>query len=132
MQSTRRMRLQSVIQEELSQQISRELKDTRIPRLTVSSVEVSQDGSSAIVFIAVLGRSLGGVEGTESTHDESVSKTEIKECLKGLTSASGVLRRHLAKVLTIRHVPELTFKEDRGFENAIRVNDLLKKISPGP
>jgi len=53
----------------------------------------------------------------------------MQDCLEGLTSASGYLRRHLARILNIRFIPTLVFREDRGFENAIRVNELLKKIS---
>lgn len=131
MQSTRRLRLQSVIQEELSLKISREVKDPRIPPLTVTSVEVTPDASVATVFVALLGAGLSAPE-SESPASEEAANLKIKECLKGLASASGLLRRHLAKILNIRHVPELTFREDRGFENAIRVNELLKKISENP
>jgi len=56
----------------------------------------------------------------------------MRDCLEGLQSAAGFLRRHLATVLTVRHIPNLIFKEDRGFENANRVNELLKKISESP
>ena len=131
MQSNRRMRLQSVIQEELSLKISREVKDPRVPPLTVTSVEVSHDGSSATIFVAILGGAFGGVEGATPL-SEQASQAKVKECLQGLGSASGLLRRHLARVLTIRHVPELIFKEDRGYENAIRVSELLKKIAENP
>lgn len=95
--------------------VSRELKDPRIPPLTFTAVEVSQDGSQAVVYVSILG---GGA-----------STDQMKECLEGLKSSSGFLRRHLASVLTIRHVPQLLFKEDRGIENASRVYTLLKTIS---
>ena len=52
----------------------------------------------------------------------------MKECLDGLASASGFLRRHLARVLEIRHIPSLVFREDRGFENAQRVHELLRTL----
>lgn len=122
MQETRRMRLQSVIQEELSLVVPRELKDPRIPAVTFTAVEVSQDGGQATVFVSILG-------GTQEGESEENSKIKMKNCLEGLTSASGFLRRHMAKVLNVRHIPTLIFKEDRGFENAIRVHELLKKIS---
>lgn len=116
MQETRRQRLQSVILEELSTVVPREVKDPRVGSVTFTSCQVAQDGSHATVFVSILG-------GTE------VGSKEMKDCLEGLTSASGYLRRHLAKILSLRHVPTLAFKEDRGFENTLRVNELLKKIS---
>lgn len=121
MQSTRRMRLESVIQQELSVVVSRELKDPRVPAVTFTSVELTEDGSQATVFVTLLG---GFIK-----EDNEDSKNKIKDCIKGLTSASGFLRKHLARVLTVKHIPNLIFKEDKGLENVIRVQELLKKIS---
>jgi ribosome-binding factor A len=52
----------------------------------------------------------------------------MKDCIDGLTSAAGFLRRHLASVLNTRNVPTLVFREDKGLENANRVYELLKEI----
>src|SRR6185295_18932974 len=120
MQATRRMRLQAVIQEELSQVVAREVKDPRIPPVTFTAVEVSQDGSQATIFVAILGGAQGGHDGAPPLSEEG-AKLRMKDCIDGLTSASGFLRRHLAKVLNVRYIPTLSFREDRGFENATRV-----------
>lgn len=122
MNETRRARLEAVILEELSMVIAREVKDPRVPPLTITSVKVTQDGSQATVMITLLGKSLGG----ES--DSPAHQKEMRECLEGLSSASGYLRRHLAQALTVRHIPSLIFKEDRGLDNVLRVNELLKEI----
>ena len=122
------MRLQSVIQEELSQIVPRELKDPRIPLVTFTAVEVTPDGSQATVFVAILGGARGGHDGTVTLSD-AAAKARMKNCIAGLTSAAGFLRRHLAKILTVRHIPNLIFREDDGFENAIRVQELLKQIN---
>lgn len=92
----------------------RELKDPRIPSVTITQVDVVDDGSFATIYVTILG---GAKE-----------EDEMRECLAGLTSSAGYLRRHLAKILTIRHIPALAFKEDKGLENAARVFELLKKI----
>jgi ribosome-binding factor A len=128
MQATRRLRLQAVIQEELSQVVPREVKDPRVPPVTFTAVEVAQDGSHAVIFVSIFGGAQGGHDGAPPLSDEG-AKLRMQDCLDGLASASGFLRRHLARVLNVRHVPTLAFKEDRGFENAIRVHDLLKKMS---
>lgn len=122
MQSTRRARLEAVLQKELSLFISRELKDPRVPPITITAVEVTQDGSHATVFITIMGASLAL---------ESEKKAiQMKKCLEGLGSSAGFLRRHLGNILNVRHIPDLTFKEDRGLDNATRVYELLKQISP--
>ncbi len=117
MNETRKARLASVIQQELSM-VVRTLKDPRISWVTFTRVEVVDDGSQATVFLTLL----GGNEDRE----------KVKDCLDGLKSSAGFLRRHLAKILTIRHIPTLIFKEDRGLDNVLRVNELLKQIQSTP
>ena len=119
MDSTRIARLQQLVLEELSVRISREVKDPRVPLLTITRVELTPDAGQATIFITMLGE-------TETESPEY--KERIKGCLEGLLSASGFLRRSLSKVLTIRQMPTLVFKEDRGLTNTLRVNELLKQI----
>lgn len=126
MQETRRQRLQAVIKEELSIVVPREVKDPRVPSITFTSVEVTPDGSHATVFVSLLGSTNVDKSDPKAVQE---SQQRTKDCLEGLQSASGFLRRHMAKILTVRHIPTLAFKEDRGFENTIRVHELLKKIS---
>lgn len=131
MQATRRARLQAVIQQELSL-VVRDIKDPRVKPLTFTGVEVSPDAGMATVFVTLLG---GMVLDPETSDDErekaeQVHKRQMRECLDGLTSAKGFLRRHLAGILQLRTVPELTFREDKGLDNASRVHELLKQIGP--
>lgn len=128
MDSIRRARLAAVIQEELSIVIPKEVKDPRVPALTITSVQVTQDGSQATVFIAILGGTQEGPDGQPLVSEEE-QRARTKDCLDGLISASGFLRRYIAKAVTARHIPQLIFKEDRGLENTLRVHELLKKIS---
>jgi ribosome-binding factor A len=122
MQATRRARLGAVIQEELSVVI-RGLKDPRVEPLTVTAVELTPDAGLATIFVQILGGRHSDDENAEKEY-----RRKMRETLQGLASASGFLRRHLASVLTVRHIPQLVFKEDKGLENASRVYDLLKKI----
>jgi ribosome-binding factor A len=86
-------------------------------------VEVADDGSQATIYVMILGKN-------GSLGDPS-DRAAIKECLEGLKSASGYLRRHLAKILTVRHIPNLIFKEDKGLANVTRVHELLKQVERG-
>src|SRR5205085_2756619 len=87
-----------------------------------------QDASQATIFVSILGGAQAGFDGAPPLSEKG-AKLRMKDCIDGLTSASGYLRRHLAKILNIRHIPALVFREDRGFENAQRVHELLSQIS---
>jgi ribosome-binding factor A len=113
MNETRKARLASVIQEELSLLI-RQLKDPRVPLITVTRVEVTDDGGQATIFVTLLGNLDGG--------------PDMDRCIEGLTSSAGFLRRGISKVLTIKHIPTLIFREDKGLSNATRVFELLGEI----
>jgi ribosome-binding factor A len=122
------MRLQSVIQDELSLVVSREVKDPRVPTVTFTAVEVTPDGSQATVFVTILGGAQGGHDGAPPLSEQN-AKLRMKDCIDGLTSASGFLRRHLARVLNVKYIPILIFREDKGIENSMRVHELLNQIS---
>jgi ribosome-binding factor A len=55
MDSTRRARLSSVIQQELSRVVPREIKDPRVPTVTFTAVEVTEDAGLATVYVSILG-----------------------------------------------------------------------------
>ena len=130
MQPIRRARLEAVILEELSKVVPRELKDPRIASVTFTGCQVTPDGSQATVLVTLLGAH--ALEGDENVKAREENDKKLKDCIKGLTSASGFLRRHLAAALTVRHIPTITFKADKGFENTYRVHELLKKLSTEP
>jgi ribosome-binding factor A len=130
MQPIRRARLEAVILEELSKVVPRELKDPRIASVTFTGCQVTPDGSQATVLVTLLGAH--ALEGDENAKAREENEKKLKDCIKGLTSAAGFLRRHLASVLTVRHIPTISFKADKGFENTYRVHELLKKISSEP
>lgn len=117
-----------MIQQELSQVVPREVRDPRVPPITFTAVEVTQDGEQATVFISILGGSRASYQADVPELSEQAGRQRMADALDGLRSASGFLRRHLASVLTVRHIPTLIFKEDKGLENAARVFDLLKQI----
>src|SRR3954452_58206 len=97
MQETRRARLQAVIQEELAQVVPREVRDPRVPAVTFTSVQVTQDGSQATVFVSILGGAQGGHDGAPPLSEKG-AELSMKDCLEGLGSASWSLRRHLARI----------------------------------
>ncbi len=126
MQATRRARLESVILQELSSVVPRAVKDPRVPLVTFTRAEVTEDGSQATVFVTLLGGGTTDRHGNEVPEEQV--RLKVQGCLEGLASASGFLRRHLGDVLDIKFIPKLIFREDKGIANVSRVHDLLKEI----
>lgn len=90
-----------------------ELKDPRVKgqMLTVVRCEVTRDRSSARVYIS-------SVEGME----------RVKEAVKGLESASGLIRREVSNLLHLRKAPELKFIPDDSTEYSARISRILKEL----
>lgn len=118
MDATRRARIESFIQQEISRILSREIRDPRLSLVTITRVEMVRDASYVKLFVSVLSES------------EDVSEATMSSCLEGLTSAAGFLRHQLSKVLQLRHTPELRFEVDKGIHNSLRVFKLLKELEP--
>ena len=92
----------------------RELKDPRLgggSMLTVIRCYVSGDGSFCKVYISSL-------EGFD----------KAKEAVKGLTSASGYLKREISNVLKLKKCPDLKFIADNSAESSVRIFEKLKNI----
>lgn len=93
----------------------RELKDPRLDggdMLTVTRCEVSHDGSFCKVYVSSL-------DGEQKTN----------EAVKGLTSASGLLKREISNVLGLRRSPDLKFIADHSSESSVRIFEKLKSIN---
>ncbi len=101
-------RIDHEIQRLLGKFIAQDLKDPRLGFTTVTRVEITPDLRHAKVFVAIIG-------------DRHVAR----QTMDALESASRFLRGELGREITLRHVPELTFVEDRSTERAI---DLAKTL----
>ena len=120
MDATRRARLESLMQSELTQLLSRNTKDPRISPVIVTTVQLSNDGKTAKVFVTLQTLSL------DTPHE--VANPVIQKSLIGLRSAAPFLKQRLERILQTRIVPDLVFVEDKGLENSLRVHELLKQI----
>ncbi len=94
--------------------IIRELKDPRVldVMLTVVNVEVSSDASFAKVYVSAM-------DGIETA----------KLAVKGLTSATGYIRREVGKRLHLRKTPELKFIADDSIEQGMKIAGMLGNIN---
>jgi ribosome-binding factor A len=99
------------MQRALAALMQRGVKDPRVGRLTVTSVEVMQDLSAAKVYFVPFGRDLDG--------------QAAKAQLEGLQSAAGFLRGEVARQLGLRHAPRLEFIPDTNLEQAMKLTQLI-------
>ena len=90
--------------------VIRDLKDPRVmgKMLTVVRVEVSSDASFAKVYVS-------DIKGIESA----------REAVKGLTAATGYIRREVGSNLHLRKTPELKFIADDSIEQGF---SMFKKL----
>ena len=110
-------RINGVLRQEISQLLSRQIKDPRLNALvTITQVETSNDLRTARVFLSVLG-----------------DRKTRESALEGIQSAATFLRRELRDRLTLRYTPFLTFVLDDSLENAdhlLRLMDRIQEESP--
>lgn len=112
----RLVRLGEQLRDEISQLILRQrIKDPRVSTfLNVNRVEVAGDLKYAKVYVSSF-----------------LSEAQVKKGVEGLNSAAGFIQSTIAKKLTIRQFPRLTFVADTGmkagFDMVNRLNRLAAK-----
>jgi ribosome-binding factor A len=111
MPTRRQIQVSDEIQQIVSVLMQREMKDPRIGFATVTQVEVTSDFKYARIYVSVMG-----------------TPQEQKDTMAAFTSARGWFRRELAHRMTIRAVPELTFKLDTSIEYSDNISRLLNEL----
>ncbi|MDI6741976.1 MAG: 30S ribosome-binding factor RbfA [Smithella sp.] len=104
-------RVAQLIRADISEIISKDVKDPRLHVVTITSVTLSDDLRNAKIFFVEMG------------------KDECSDDMKaGLNQASGFIRRELGKRMKLRCVPELMFIHDTSFGYGNRIEKLLAQI----
>ena len=112
--SQRQLRVAEEVRHVLAHVIEREeLHDPALAGVpvTISEVRISPDLGNATAFVSPLG---GGDAGP---------------LVKGLSRAAPFLRRRIAQEMALRHVPALSFQADPSFDEAQRIQQLLKRTA---
>ena len=110
MEYKRKDRVGDLIRKEIATMVTfGEIKDPRIGLVTITQVHLSGDLRNAKVYFSIMG--------SEKEHSDS---------LKGLNSASGYIRRRLAKVLKIKRIPSVSFVFDSSIEYSSHMAEVLK------
>ena len=111
MSSTRILRVNELIQRELSSLLRRKYTvDTAA--ITISAVEVTPDTREGKVYVSVTG-----------------DEVQTAEMLKWLRKHARELRFALGEIITIKHMPVLTYELDTATERGNRILGILDEIS---
>lgn len=109
--SFRKERLNESIKELLGEIILNRTKDPRIGLVTITSVRVAQDLSSARVYYTVMG---GDGDRVESR--------------KGLESAKNFLRKTVSRELKLRTTPDLHFVYDDTLDKSFDIEQAIERL----
>jgi ribosome-binding factor A len=61
-----------------------------------------------------------------------LDKSDVKEVLRGLRSASGYLRRELGRTLNLRYTPELQFVSDDSIDQGAHILKMIHDLDIKP
>lgn len=109
-ESSRPKRVAEAIKNELTMLLLQQVADPRLAGVLISRVVVTPDLKQAKVYFTVPAGKNGGAS------------------LKGMQSAKGFFRSHLAKVLDLRYTPDLLFHFDEINEEVARIDALFRQI----
>ena len=115
MKAHRMARVSEVVREVAAEAILFEIRDPRVKNVTVTRAEVSGDLQHAKVFVSVMG-----------------SEKEQQLTMHGLLSSAGFVQSRLAKRLTTRFVPHVSFVLDPGVKKSIEIARLIREAQGSP
>ena len=110
MKSHRLARVAEVVREVAATTVLFELKDPRVKNVTVTRAEVSADLQHAKVYVSVMG-----------------SEKQQQLTMHGLKAAAGFVQTKLAKRLTTRYVPHVTFVLDEGIKKSVEIARIIRE-----
>lgn len=113
--SLKNTRINGEVQRVLAEIIRSDIKDPRIhPMTSVVTVTVAPDLKTCKAWISVLG-------------DEKAAENT----LAGLKSASGYIRKELARQINLRNTPEITFVMDQSIAYGVNMSKKIDEIMGG-
>ncbi len=107
-------RVADVMHRALAKLIREDFKDPRAGMTTISTIQVTPDLRHAKILVTVL------------------ENDKVNDTLKVLNQATGFFRSCLAKMLTLRSVPTLSFVYDDSVVRGTRINSILEHCIESP
>ena len=115
MAGSRRIHRVNDLIQEVANEVMRQVKDPAVEGalITITSVNVSPDMSSARLYVTVMGK-------------------PVAEVVEGLNRASGFFRREIPRQVSLTRVPAIQFLYDDTLDHAMKVQKLLHEASLQP
>jgi len=115
MAGSRRIHRVNDLIQEVANEVMRQVKDPAVEGalITITSVNVSPDMSSARLYVTVMGK-------------------PVAEVVEGLNRASGFFRREITRQVSLKRVPAIQFLYDDTLDHAMKVQKLLHEASLQP
>ncbi len=112
MAGSRRMHRVNDLLQEVANEVMRQVKDPAVEGalITITSVNVSPDLSSARLYVTVMNK-------------------PVAEVVEGLNRAAGFFRREMTKQVSLKRVPTLLFVYDDTLEHAMQMQKLLHEVA---
>jgi len=108
---TRIERVESLIQEEISDILRGKVSDPRVGFISITKVKVTPDYKNASIFVSVF-----------------AAESKKLEAMQGLYSATGFIQRELGSLLEMRTTPKIQFVRDDSLAEGSRVIDLINRL----
>jgi ribosome-binding factor A len=104
-------RVSGQVQRALSELLHKRIRDPRLKEATISEVKMSPDLKLAKIYYTLPDR--------EEARDDA---------LAGFKSASGFVKRTLARELGLRYMPDLKFYYDDSFDYGAKMDSLIRSL----
>lgn len=108
---SRKLRVNTQLQQVLADVIRTELRDPRVKGITVTAADVAQDLRNARIRVSCFG-----------TDDE------LEVAVQVLNRAAGRLRHAVGRVMALRYLPELKFEADIALRVGDQIGALINKV----
>ncbi|MFC2034244.1 30S ribosome-binding factor RbfA [Chloroflexota bacterium] len=110
--SHRIAQVNSLIRQEISELLQRQVKDPRLGNfISITEVSTSPDLKTAKVYVSHIN-----------------GEQEKQETLSVLTTAAGYFRRELGKRLKLRYIPTLSFIWDNSIEHGSHLLQIIDRV----
>ena len=109
--STRQERVKELLKIEISDIILRNMRDPRIGFVTITGADVSKDLKYARVYFSVMG-----------------DDTQKQESTQVLQKAAGFIRSEFAHRVSMKVIPQITFRMDTSVDHGSRIFELLQQV----
>lgn len=107
----RSRRVAELLREEISQIITKELKDPLVGITTVTGIKLTDDLKSAKIYVSILGNGTARENG-----------------LRGLNRAKKFIRAELGHRTDLKYVPAIKFVYDGSLDYAQNIESIINKI----